>query len=439
VHAQAKRLHLSWGPDIALALLIAFGITAFHGRYLLADKMSLSINDAFQYTLWAAFILTILGCARVVQRLADTARKRRKRYNTSLREDDTGSLSIEFLLTFPWMYIMFGLVIQWGLIGRAKILVDYAAYRAARSAITQVESNTMFLGMYSFNPVSPESVPLERERRVRESAALILAQISPMHADTGRGAWVNYGYGTGRTPAIAMAEAGIPRWPYAMRADPYERRAYWALLELQAQQQGGRGFVLDMRLSPLITFDLNQFGAAITNQFDRLIRMVNQYGEILNEFNMAPSQTGSWGFKIPMPWPIPDIEVGVPLDDNTSSISDMLGLPNPNSIANSIVTDILNPVKTKLLGPLTDMISTLQDRLNELDLENPLTPREANIVLRYPYELRMPLISQLVMPIPQTRSGYRGRFIQIEADVSLQSTGGRAGNPLNLFAGSPIP
>jgi hypothetical protein len=166
---------------------------------------------------------------------------------------------------------------------------------------------------------------------------------------------------------------------------------------------------------------------------------VNQYGEILNEFNMAPSQTGSWGFKIPMPWPIPDIEVGVPLDDNTSSISDMLGLPNPNSIANSIVTDILNPVKTKLLGPLTDMISTLQDRLNELDLENPLTPREANIVLRYPYELRMPLISQLVMPIPQTRSGYRGRFIQIEADVSLQSTGGRAGNPLNLFAGSPIP
>jgi len=438
VHAQAKRLHLSWGPDIALALLIAIGIAAFHGRYVLADKMSLSINDAFQYTLWGAFILTILGCARVVQRMADTARRRRKRYNTSLRDDETGTLSIEFLLTFPWMYIMFGLVIQWGLIGRAKILVDYAAYRAARSAITQVESNT-WGPLYSLSPVSPESVPFVRERRVRESAALILAQISPKHTNTGRSSWVDYGYGSGRSPAMAMAEAGIPRWPYAMRTDPYERRAYWALLELQAQQQGGRGFDLDMRLSPLFTVDLNQFTASITNQFDRLEQMINEYANILNQFNMAPSQTGSWGFKIPMPWPIPDIEVGVPLSDNTSTISNMLGLPSPNSIANSIITDILNPVRAQLLGPLGSMLANIQDNLRNIDPGNPLTPREANVVLRYPYELRMPLISQLVMPIAQTKSGYRGRFIQVEADVSLQSTGGRAGNPLNLIAGSPIP
>lgn len=438
MYAQRRRLYLSWGPDLALALLIALGIAAFHARYLLADRLSLSINDAFQYTLWLAFILSMLGCARVVQRMADSARRRRKRYQASLRDDETGTLSIEFLLTFPWMYIMFGLVIQWGLIGRAKILVDYAAYRAARSAIVQVESNT-WGPLYSLSPISPESVPAVREQRVRESAALILAQISPKHANTGRSAWVNYGYGSGRTPAMAMAEAGIPRWPYAMRTDPYERRAYWALLQLQAQQDGGRGFELDMRLSPLFTVDLNQFASAITNQFDRLVQMIQEYANILTQWNMAPSQTGSWGFTIPMPWPIPDIEVGVPLNDNTSTISDMLGLPSPNSIANSILTDILNPVRDLLLDPLNDMAENLQDNLSNIDPGNPLTPREANVVLRYPYELRIPLVSQLVMPVAQTRSGYRGRFIQIEADISLQSTGGRAGNPLNLIAGNPIP
>lgn len=438
MHAQAKRLQLSWAPDIALTIVIVAAILLFHARYVIAERYTLSLNDVFEYTLWGAFVVTMLGCARLVQRMADGARKRRKRYAQSLREDDTGSLSIEFLLTFPWMYIMFGMIIQWGLIGRAKIVVDYAAYRAARSAITQVESET-WGPMYSLNPMSPESVPSVREARVREAAALILAQISPPHDSPGRGEWTDYGYGSGRTPAMAMAEAGIPRWPYAMRTDPYERRAHWALLQLEGAQQGGQGFDLEMRLSPLFTVDLSQFAAAAGNFADELENMLNEYAQILSVMDTSPDQTGFWGFKIPMPWPIPDIEVGVDLDDNSSTISDILGLPSPQDIADQIVDSILEPVREAILDPIQQMAEQIDDMVSDIDPGNPLTPREANITIRYPYQLRVPMVAQLVHPLWETRSGFRGRFIQIEAEIALQSTGGRAGNPLNLIAGSPLP
>jgi hypothetical protein len=61
------------------------------------------------------------------------------------------------------------------------------------------------------------------------------------------------------------------------------------------------------------------------------------------------------------------------------------------------------------------------------------------VQIKYPYQLRVPLVAALVHPLWETKSGFTGRFIQIESDVALQSTGGRAGNLLTLLGGSPIP
>jgi len=440
VNARAQAWTVRWAPDLAVAALIAASIAAFHGRYVIAQRFTLDTSDVFDYTLWGAFFIAMLGCGRVVYRLAQHARKRRNRYGESLRDDDTGSLSVEFLLTFPWMYIMFGMVIQWGLIARAKIIVDYAAYRAARSAVTQVESKT-WGPLYSLNLLEPDAIPPVRQARVRESAALILAQLSPYHAsdDPGRGSWTDYGYGSNRTAAIAMAESGIPKWPYAMKTSAYERRAYWTLRELQAGQQGGAGFQLDLEMSPLINVDFAQFGFVAGNYFDVLENMLNEYAEILDLTDVSPDQTGFLGFKIPMPWPIPDIPIGIPLGDNSGTISDMLGIPSPSEIADQIVSEILDPVRDAIMGPIDELTGSLDDMLSDIDPGNPLIPREARVQLRYPYQLRVPLVAQLVHPLWETKSGFRGRFIQIEADVSMQTTGGRAGNPLTLISGSPIP
>lgn len=438
--ARAATWAQRWAPDFAVALLIAASIAAFHGRFIIAQRFSLDTSDVFEYTLWGAFMMAILGCGRVVYRLSQHARKRRRRYGESLRDDDTGSLSVEFLLTFPWMYIMFGMVIQWGLIARAKIVVDYAAYRAARSAVTQVESKT-WGPLYSLNLLEPDGIPINRQRRVREAAALILAQLSPYHTsdDPNRGAWTSYGYGSNRTAAIAMAEAGNPKWPYAMKTSAYERRAAWALNALSSSQQGGMGFQLDLEMSPLINVDFTQFGYVAGNYFDVLENMLNEYADVLNQYDVSPDQTGFLGIKIPMPWPIPDIKIGIDLGDNSGTISDMLGIPSPSDIADQIVSEILDPVRAAIINPIMDMTNSLDDMLSDIDPGNPLIPREARIQIRYPYQLRVPMVAQLVHPLWETKSGFRGRFIQIEADVSMQTTGGRAGNPLTLISGSPIP
>ncbi len=450
MNAKARAWQEQWAPDIAMAMLIAASIAAFHGRYLIADRFTLDRNDVFDTTLWLAFIIAMLGCGRVVYRLAMHARKRRKRYQTNLRDDDTGSLSIEFLLTFPWMYIMFGMVIQWGLIARAKIIVDYAAYRAARSAITQVETET--LGpLYSIFAFPPEDIPDVRKDRVREAAALILAQLSPYHTSdaTNRGAWDDYGYGSGRTAAMAMAEAGIPRWPYAMKTDAYEKRASWALQELQAGQQGGSGFVLNAELAPLMDFNASQFADVAGNAVSELKRMIEEdYLSVLTDLmggqeDASPDQSGSWGFTIPMPWPIPDINIGVSDGDNSNILTDMLGLPNLQDLINDFVSDMLNsvtgPIERDILGPMEDAMDGLDAQAAATDPGNPLIPRQARVQIKYPYQLRVPLVAALVHPLWETKSGFTGRFIQIESDVALQSTGGRAGNLLTLLGGTPIP
>ncbi len=430
-----------WAPDAAVALLIVGSIAAFHGRYMIAERFSFDAKDVFEVTLWLAFIISILGCGRVVYRLAQHAHRRRQRYRASLRDDDTGSLSIEFLLTFPWMYIMFGMVIQWGLIARAKIIVDYAAYRAARSAVTQVESKTWldgsFVSLYSLNLFEPDDIPPERARRVTESAALILAQLSPKHDSFGRGEWDTMGYGSTRSAAVAMAETGIQRWPYRMKTDAYELRAHWALSELRRDQLGGQGLQLDLELSPLLNVDFSQFGYAAGNYFDVLEDLINEYAEALNMSNPLGSSDGRYCWTIDFFFF--EETFCVNLGGNTGDVMSALGLPSPQDMADDLIQEILQPARDAIMTPIMDAVTRLDETFEEMDPGNPLIPREARVQIRYPYKLRVPLVAGLVHPFTEDRSGHRGRFIQVEADVSLQTTGGRAGNPLTLIAGSPVP
>lgn len=409
------------------ALALWWNVHALAARGAAID---LSPDDVFLGVVGVGVVASCIGAGRVLLRLARLARRRRH----MARDGESGTLSIEFLLTFPWVYIMFGLVIQFLLIGRAKIVSDFAAWRAARSAIVQIEEDNFGGLLYDF--MFDEEIPDQRMHRPREAAALILAQLSPLPDSTLSGWRAEPGMG-GVSPAASFADTGVRDAPWGYTTERFEAKAGWALAALRADTQGSR-IEVDMGRPEMFNFDANQYTSAFQESFDDILSNIGGLDNMLNGI-FSPDQQNDddmcWiepDFGIP-PWE----EVCAGQSSDNSIIDTFLGMVglDLDSALDQIRNMVVNPFMS-IVRPLFDIMQSAFDAVN---FSNPFAPRQVTVVVEYPYQLKMPLVATLMQPNRVQRHGVFGRFITLRSEVSLQSTGTRVGNVTCLISGSPIP
>jgi Flp pilus assembly protein TadG len=84
------------------------------------------------------------------------------------RRDPRGTITVDFLLTFPIFLLLFAVIVQMALLGHAKLIAQYAAFAAARSAAVAVPEDkpeyAIMAGRLALAPVS-------ETRRSRGTAA----------------------------------------------------------------------------------------------------------------------------------------------------------------------------------------------------------------------------------------------------------------------------
>ncbi len=94
----------------------------------------------------------------------------------SFCRDETGATHVmEFVLTFPFLLTIIALVCQIALLVHAQILVQYAAFNAARSAIVWIPAD---LDRERRNRISTGSRSTKREH-IRDAAAISCLPITP--------------------------------------------------------------------------------------------------------------------------------------------------------------------------------------------------------------------------------------------------------------------
>lgn len=399
------------------ALVLWWNVQALAARGAAID---LTPDEVFMGVVGVGVIASCIGAGRVLLRLARLARRRRH----AARDGESGTLSIEFLLTFPWVYIMFALVIQFLLIGRAKIVSDFAAWRAARSAVVQIEEEPLFGIIYDFT--FSEEIPEGREHRPREAAALVLAQLAPMHSSDSAG-WETETTQAGVSPAQAFAETGVSYAPWGYTPERYERRAAWTLRVLEADSDGRR-IEVEMGRPEFLNFDGSQYTSAFQGAFDDILSQVGAFENMLDEM-LNPDEAPDWITIVPLPWPFPDIQAW-----NPPLAFDQFGLDT--GVMDVIKEYVVGPAINGLIRPLFDNLQSMSDTVN---FSNPFAPRQVTVTVEFPYQLKLPLVSSMMQPNRETIEGVPGRYITLRSEVALQSTGTRVGHVTSLISGSPLP
>jgi hypothetical protein len=93
-------------------------------------------------------------------------KRRLRRYVDLLRGRDRGTVAITFLLSFPILLTVVGVLVQYALLANAKLTVDRAAAAAARAAMTSL-------------PTDPAIEGVDGPGNVNKAAWLVLGGLSP--------------------------------------------------------------------------------------------------------------------------------------------------------------------------------------------------------------------------------------------------------------------
>ena len=139
-------------------------------------------NRLFDAGLLVAFVTLCLLALRLLSRLAETGRRWRDagEGQRSPATATAGTVAVEFILVLPVVLLIMGMIIQMALLANASLVVRYAAFAAARTAIVRFEwpnllSPKAWLDLNFYK----ETIPSQGQQEVRETAYLILATISP--------------------------------------------------------------------------------------------------------------------------------------------------------------------------------------------------------------------------------------------------------------------
>lgn len=346
--------------------------------------------------------MTALGCLAISLwgRLLATGHRRRVQGECRAC---TGTVMAEFALVLPIVLLIMSTIIQMALIANASLVVRYAAFAAARSAIVSFESE-----MPGFHPLTsaqfppwPEWVDKERPQR---AAHLVLASISPRT-------------GGSETSAVSM-----------------ER-----LLQTQQGVWQNGGYAERFRYAQEATevYTLyDDFGLAggWYESFPPLIPKL--------EHLVAPYPYSTGNREIYNPFLVP---TDLQLLPTSIRIPRVPGLPNlfPDKIdLPPRLVDPVNKLPNQLLGFMRSGQSAGVDLFANSFLNiDPMSPKEVRIRVTYKFLLTLPSLFHLIpvtdsAPVVQAPSTVSapivgGRAFEIEHTVWLQSTGGRKGNLLS--------
>lgn len=445
VTRRAVRRH--WGD----ALLLVAGLQAlvwmarpeelvhFVGPQVLDGSRAFDVAVVLALGLFAVLSL------RFLTRLMSAAR--RVSWDPALRGEQ-GTVMAEFALVLPIVLMMLGTVMQIALIANAALVVRYAAFAAARSAIVSFEAEMPGAGEIADPssllstlqaPPFPEWVD---RTRPEHAAALVLASISPTMP------------GIGSPESGAMRElllANAPSWDGGGYNDrvTYARAAMTlrTIADKYNDDDGSGSFGGDME--------------AWHDSVPPLIPMPEHAVQPQRLRDATPEERENLGYLVPSPPDLADlipneinIEIDIPLPSNIQLVMDTVGIDNPSIPFPPIP---LGPVKSAA-GPLLDQLDAGVDVLRSGAASGIRTyarsglnvdfigPKEVEISLTYAFKLNLPSILQLVpdgFGLTEPAPGGLGRAFRIQQrdrrvnvagssvsdagdyTVRLQSTGGR--------------
>ena len=342
---------------------------------------------------------------------------------------ERGTVMAEFALVLPVVLLMLGTVFQVALVANAALVVRYAAFTAARSAIVSFEADISdFSGMLQFRPL-PEWVDTDRPTT---AASLVLASISPKLSGS-----------DSSEASRALAEALIVNDDGWEGADFSDRAAY----AKQAMDLFIKSDYFDS-LPPLIPLPEH----AVQPGRARLV---------------SPAERENLGYTLPKP---PKLETLIPPEVEVElfkpppaaeEIASAIGLPLDNlNISISIPLDEVKRTAQPVLDKFDKGLEELrqgQGRVVRLFARSPINidafgPKEVEVTLEYRFKLNLPSILHLVPDrlglTTEAPGGGRAFLIrQSEAErtiggsrvtepgdytVRLQSMGGRS-NPLGTI------
>jgi hypothetical protein len=85
---------------------------------------------------------------------------------------DRGTVAVTFLLSFPLLLLIYGIIVQFALLANAKIAVNHATAAAGRAAMTSL-------------PTDPLIEPIDGPGNVSKAACLALEPLSPVSPNPG--------------------------------------------------------------------------------------------------------------------------------------------------------------------------------------------------------------------------------------------------------------
>ncbi len=345
------------------------------------------------FNIGLVLVIAVLGCLAISLwgRLLASGRHRTVRGECRAC---TGTVMAEFALVLPIVLLVMCMIIQLALIANASLVVRYAAFAAARSAIVSFDSDMPGLNIASVIQFPPFAEWVDKTRP-QLAADLVLASISPRTGSSNEsaenmerllqsqgGAWKNGNYASRFKYAHAATTVKTLRDDFGYFGGWYQS------------------------FPPLIPRSEHLIAPYPYSQGDRTF---------YNPF-LVPIQL------IPNPLQIPPLSIAG------------ITLPLPTSI--SLPSNIIDPINAgpnRVLSLLRSGSAAAVDLFADSVLNiDPMSPKEVKITVEYDFLLTLPSL-QFIPGLTKSTPVGTGTAFTIKHTVWLQSTGGRKGNVLAWF------
>ncbi|MHC4564001.1 MAG: TadE family protein [Planctomycetota bacterium] len=306
-----------------------------------------------------------------------------------------GTVMVEFALVFPLVLLVMCLIIQLALIANASLVVRYAAFASARSAMVNLQSNPWTVPPSPWEPVEPANPEL--------AAHLVLASLSPKTSGGVSAAQA--------MERILQAQGGIwvgreyaPRLDYTVQATTVDARSgYSQFVPVREHLIPPAGTAYNL---PLIT--AARVMEKLNEQIGRQCAGDSSDIEVCGEGFLEPNV---------------DVEItvwGVPLPP--------LNLPNP-------AYDPLHNLFQNGLGWLSSnspvALYAFADTFLNVD---PFAPKQVSVKVTYDFLLTVPSLHFVPgLNLKNSPTGSGAKVFTISHTVRLQSAGGRQASFLNFL------
>ncbi len=181
--------------SLAILLLLRdslLSVSAFEGSLLNAWQMPVVCLAAVTFWTLLAYRLIL----RMDQSYAGPYRQRWVHAIGRLLREDAGSASVSFILTLPIFLTVLAVIVQSALLVNASLVVNYAAFASARTAITNTDT-----------------------KQPRRAAALVLSGISPKGLSSGSTeSDARYIQRTLQRSGVSLPSTFTQRYGYALAA-----------------------------------------------------------------------------------------------------------------------------------------------------------------------------------------------------------------------------